>query len=155
MHIPTSRYEFSPILLPRKSCRLERSTDGYVLNGRKWWSTGALSPECTILIVMGVTDPDAPRHRRQSMILMPKDTPGVTVRRGLQVFGYDDGTHGGHAEVSFEDVGVPAENLLLGEGEGFRIAQERLGPGRVHHCMRALGIAERALELMCRRVTRP
>ncbi|GAA0321924.1 acyl-CoA dehydrogenase family protein [Actinoallomurus spadix] len=132
--------------------RIERDGDSYVLNGRKWWTSGALSPECEIFIVMGVTDPDAPPYRRQSMVLVPKDTPGVTVERGLHVFGYDDGTHGGHAEVSFEDVRVPAGNILLGEGEGFRIAQERLGPGRIHHCMRAIGMAERALELMCRRV---
>jgi acyl-CoA dehydrogenase len=132
--------------------RIERDGDAYVLNGRKWWTSGALSPDCQIFIVMGVTDPDAPPYRRQSMILVPKDTPGVTVERGLHVFGYDDGTHGGHAEVSFEDVRVPAGNILLGEGEGFRIAQERLGPGRIHHCMRAIGMAERALELMCERV---
>jgi acyl-CoA dehydrogenase len=132
---------------------IERDGDEYVLNGRKWWSSGALSPDCEIFIVMGVTDPDAPAYRRQSMVLVPKATPGVTVERGLTVFGYDDGTHGGHAEVSFDDVRVPAAGILLGEGEGFRIAQERLGPGRVHHCMRAIGMAERALELMCERVT--
>ncbi len=132
---------------------IERDGDEYVLNGRKWWSSGALSPECEIFIVMGVTDPDAPAYRRQSMILVPKDTPGVTVERGLTVFGYDDGTHGGHAEVAFDGVRVPARNILLGEGEGFRIAQERLGPGRIHHCMRAIGMAERALELMCARAT--
>ena len=131
--------------------RIERDGDEYVLNGRKWWSTGALSPDCTIFIVMGVTDPDGPVYRRQSMVLVPKDTPGVTVERGLSVFGYEDGTHGGHADVSFDDVRVPVANILLGEGEGFRIAQERLGPGRIHHCMRAIGMAERALELMCRR----
>ncbi|MCO6009843.1 acyl-CoA dehydrogenase family protein [Actinoallomurus purpureus] len=133
------------------SLRIEREGDTYVLNGRKWWSSGALSPECEILIVMGVTDPDAPPYRRQSMVLVPKDTPGVTLKRGLNVFGYDDGTHGGHAEIDFEDVRVPAAGILLGEGEGFRIAQERLGPGRIHHCMRAIGMAERALELMCER----
>ncbi|MEV5751519.1 acyl-CoA dehydrogenase family protein [Actinoallomurus sp. NPDC052308] len=132
--------------------RIERDGDSYVLNGRKWWTSGALSPECEIFIVMGVTDPDAPPYRRQSMVLVPKDTPGVTVERGLHVFGYDDGTHGGHAEISFDDVRVPAAGILLGEGEGFRIAQERLGPGRIHHCMRAIGMAERALELMCERV---
>ncbi|MCW2859546.1 MAG: fadE31 [Actinoallomurus sp.] len=135
------------------SLSIERDGDEYVLNGRKWWSSGALSPDCEIFIVMGVTDPDGPAYRRQSMVLVPKDTPGVTVERGLSVFGYDDGTHGGHAEVSFENVRVPADNILLGEGEGFRIAQERLGPGRIHHCMRAIGMAERALELMCERVT--
>jgi acyl-CoA dehydrogenase len=133
------------------SLRIERDGDEYVLNGRKWWSTGALSPNCRILIVMGVTDPHAERYRRQSMVLVPRHTPGVDVRRGLQVFGYSDGAHGGHAEVVFTDVRVPVSNVLLGEGEGFRIAQERLGPGRIHHCMRAIGAAERALELMCRR----
>jgi acyl-CoA dehydrogenase len=135
------------------SLRIERDGDEYVLNGRKWWSSGALSPDCEILIVMGVTDPDGPAYRRQSMVLVPRDTPGVTVERGLSVFGYDDSTHGGHAEVGFADVRVPANNILLGEGEGFRIAQERLGPGRIHHCMRAIGMAERALGLMCERVT--
>jgi acyl-CoA dehydrogenase len=133
--------------------RIERDGDEYVLNGRKWWTTGALGPDCKIFIVMGVTSPDADSYRRQSQILVPKDTPGVTVHRGLRVFGYDDGTHGGHAEVSFTDVRVPAANILLGEGEGFRIAQERLGPGRIHHCMRTIGIAERALRLMCERVS--
>ena len=132
---------------------IRRDGDGYVLDGRKWWSTGAMAPECQILIVMGVTDPHAEPYRQQSMILVPKDTPGVTVVRPLSVFGYDDADHGGHAEVRFEGVRVPAANLLLGEGDGFRIAQERLGPGRIHHCMRALGMAERALELMCRRAT--
>jgi acyl-CoA dehydrogenase len=132
--------------------RIDRDGDDYVLNGRKWWSTGALNPECKIFIVMGVTDPDAETYRRQSMVLVPKDTPGVTVERGLTVFGYTDGTHGGHAEVSFENVRVPTSNVLLGEGEGFRIAQERLGPGRIHHCMRSIGVAERALQLMCERV---
>jgi acyl-CoA dehydrogenase len=133
------------------SLRIERDGDEYVLNGRKWWSTGALAPECKILIVMGVTSPDAERYRRQSMVLVPKDTPGVEVVRGLNVFGYTDGSHGGHAEVRFTDVRVPVANILLGEGEGFRIAQERLGPGRIHHCMRAIGAAERAVELMCQR----
>jgi acyl-CoA dehydrogenase len=131
--------------------RIERDGDEYVLNGRKWWSTGALGPECRILIVMGVTDPLAERYRRQSMVLVPKDTPGVDVVRGLNVFGYTDGAHGGHAEVRFTDVRVPVSNVLLGEGEGFRIAQERLGPGRIHHCMRAIGLAEHAVELMCQR----
>jgi acyl-CoA dehydrogenase len=133
--------------------RIERDGEEYVLNGRKWWSSGALSPDCRIFIVMGVTDPTAERYRRQSMVLVPKDTPGVHVVRGMHVFGYTDGPHGGHAEVIFEDVRVPASNIILGEGEGFRIAQERLGPGRIHHCMRAVGAAERALELLCRRVT--
>jgi acyl-CoA dehydrogenase len=131
--------------------RIARDGDEYVLDGRKWWSTGAMAPECRILIVMGVTDPDADPYRRQSMVLVPKDTPGVTVVRPLTVFGYDDAAHGGHAEVRFEGVRVPVSNVLLGEGEGFRIAQERLGPGRIHHCMRAIGVAERALELICRR----
>jgi len=131
--------------------RIERNGDEYVINGRKWWSTGAMSPHCELLIVMGVTDPDAPRHQRQSMILVPKDTPGVDVRGSTTVFGYTDGSHGGHAEIVFGDVRVPADNLLGGEGEGFRLAQERLGPGRIHHCMRAIGMAERALELMCTR----
>ncbi|MFD0775457.1 acyl-CoA dehydrogenase family protein [Streptomonospora algeriensis] len=133
--------------------RLSITADGggYVLNGRKWWSSGALSPDCELLIVMGVTDPGAEPYRRQSMVLVPKDTPGVEVGRGLPVFGYTDGTKGGHAEVAFTDVRVPKSNILLGEGEGFRIAQERLGPGRIHHCMRSIGVAERALELMCAR----
>ncbi|MCW2945048.1 MAG: acyl-CoA dehydrogenase domain protein [Actinoallomurus sp.] len=130
------------------SLSIERDGEEYVLNGRKWWSSGALSPDCEIFIVMGVTDPDGHAYRRQSMVLVPKDTPGVSVERGLTVFGYDDGTHGGHAEVGFDGVRVPAKNILLGEGEGFRIAQERLGPGRIHHCMRAIGMAERALELV-------
>jgi acyl-CoA dehydrogenase len=134
------------------SLRIDRVGDDYVLNGRKWWSTGALNPDCRLLVVMGVTDPDAEAYRRQSMVLVPKDTPGVTVERGLTVFGYTDGTHGGHAEVAFDDVRIPIANVLLGEGEGFRIAQERLGPGRIHHCMRSIGVAERALQLMCERV---
>jgi acyl-CoA dehydrogenase len=133
--------------------RIERDGDSYVINGRKWWSSGAMDPRCEILIVMGKTDPAAPRHRQQSMILVPRDTPGVTVQRGMHVFGYTDGTHGGHAEVEFADVRVPAENLIAGQGDGFAIAQARLGPGRIHHCMRQIGAAERALELMCRRVT--
>ncbi|MFF4650434.1 acyl-CoA dehydrogenase family protein [Streptomyces sp. NPDC001380] len=131
--------------------RIERDGDTYVVNGRKWYITGAMNPDCRILIVMGKTDPDAPKHRQQSMVLVPRDTPGVTVRRGMQVFGYDDADHGGHAEIVFEDVRVPAGNIIGGEGEGFAIAQARLGPGRIHHCMRAIGLAERALELMCRR----
>ncbi|GAA4993700.1 acyl-CoA dehydrogenase family protein [Kitasatospora paranensis] len=133
--------------------RIERDGDDYVVNGRKWYITGAMNPNCRIFIVMGKTDPDAPKHRQQSMILVPRDTPGVTVKRGMTVFGYEDQDHGGHAEVIFEDVRVPAANLIGEEGSGFAIAQARLGPGRIHHCMRAIGIAERALELMCRRVT--
>jgi acyl-CoA dehydrogenase len=131
--------------------RIERDGDSYVINGRKWWSSGAMDPRCQILIVMGKTDPAADRHRQQSMILVPRDTPGVTVKRGITVYGYDDATHGGHAEVLFTDVRVPATNLIAGEGDGFAIAQARLGPGRIHHCMRMIGAAERALELMCRR----
>ncbi|WP_377272390.1 acyl-CoA dehydrogenase family protein [Peterkaempfera sp. SMS 1(5)a] len=131
--------------------RIERDGDHYVINGRKWWSTGAMDPACEIFVVMGRTDPDAPKHRRQSMILVPRDTPGVTVVRGMTVFGYTDGPHGGHGEVLFKDVRVPAGNLIAGEGEGFAIAQARLGPGRIHHCMRLIGMAERAVELMCRR----
>jgi acyl-CoA dehydrogenase len=125
--------------------------DNYVINGRKWWSSGAMSSDCKIFIVMGVTGDAAGGHRRHSMILVPKDTPGITVKRGMMVFGYNDGTHGGHAEVLFDDVRVPQENLIAGEGDGFAIAQARLGPGRIHHCMRQIGAAERALELMCRR----
>ena len=129
--------------------RIERDGDGYVLNGRKWWTTNVLHPNCRILIVMGQTDADAPRHRRQSQILVPLDTPGVTVVRTLRVFGFDD--QEGHAEVEFHDVRVPAANLIAGEGDGFMIGQARLGPGRIHHCMRTIGAAERALELLCRR----
>jgi acyl-CoA dehydrogenase len=128
--------------------RIRRDGDSYVVDGRKWWSTGAMNPDAAIFIVMGKTDPDAPRHRQQSMILVPRDTPGVSVVRPLSVFGYDDRDHGGHAEVVFEGVRVPASNLIAGEGEGFAIAQARLGPGRIHHCMRALGMAERALSLV-------
>jgi acyl-CoA dehydrogenase len=131
--------------------RIERDGDEYVINGRKWWSSGAMDPRCKILIVMGKTDPEAERHRQQSQILVPRDTPGVNVKRGMHVFGYTDGPHGGHAEVEFRDVRVPAANLIAGEGDGFAIAQARLGPGRIHHCMRQIGAAERALELMCRR----
>jgi acyl-CoA dehydrogenase len=131
--------------------RIERDGDGYVVNGRKWWSTGAMSPRCQLFVVMGKTDPTAPAHRQQSMVLVPRDTPGVHVRRGMRVFGYDDGPHGGHAEIEFVDVRVPATNLLGGEGDGFAMAQARLGPGRIHHCMRLIGMAERAIELMCRR----
>ncbi|HTZ27207.1 MAG TPA: acyl-CoA dehydrogenase family protein [Streptosporangiaceae bacterium] len=131
--------------------RIERDGDEYVINGRKWWSSGAMDPRCKILIVMGKSDPEAERHRQQSQILVPRDTPGVNVERGMRVFGYTDGPHGGHAEVEFRDVRVPAANLIAGEGDGFAIAQARLGPGRIHHCMRQIGAAERALGLMCRR----
>ena len=131
--------------------RIDRDGDDYVVNGRKWWTSGAMSPRCELLIVMGVTDPDAERHRRQSMILVPKSTPGVRIVRSTSLFGYDDGPHGGHAEIVYDDVRVPAANLLGGEGEGFRLAQERLGPGRIHHAMRTIGMAERALEMLCRR----
>ena len=132
--------------------RIERDADDYVINGRKWWITGAMNPEAKIFIVMGKTDPTAERHRQQSQILVPRDTPGLEVRRGMQVFGYDDHDHGGHAELVFHDVRVPAANLIAGEGTGFAIAQARLGPGRIHHCMRSIGLAEKAIELMCERV---
>ena len=132
--------------------RIERRGGDYVINGTKWWSSGAMNPRCEILIVMGRTDDDAPPHKQQSMILVPRETGGVHIRRGMSVFGYDDGPHGGHAEIEFRDVRVPADNLIAGEGDGFAIAQARLGPGRIHHCMRLIGAAERALELMCRRV---
>jgi acyl-CoA dehydrogenase len=133
--------------------RIERDGGEFVINGRKWWSSGAMDPRCRILIVMGKSDPEAERHRQQSMILVPRDTPGVVIERGMRVFGFTDGSHGGHAEVQFRDVRVPAENLIAGEGDGFAIAQARLGPGRIHHCMRQIGAAERALALMCRRAT--
>ncbi|HUB40034.1 MAG TPA: acyl-CoA dehydrogenase family protein [Streptosporangiaceae bacterium] len=135
------------------STSITRDGDMYVINGRKWWSSGAMDPRCKILIVMGKSDPEADRHRQQTQILVPRDTPGVNIKRGMHVFGYTDGTHGGHAEIEFTDVRVPASNVIAGEGEGFAIAQARLGPGRIHHCMRQIGAAERALELMCRRVT--
>jgi acyl-CoA dehydrogenase len=131
--------------------RIERDGDEYVINGRKWWITGALNPQAEIFIVMGKTDPSADRHRQQSMILVPRDTPGVSVLRGMEVFGYDDHDHGGHAEILFSDVRVSAANLIGAEGDGFAIAQARLGPGRIHHCMRSIGVAERAIELMCAR----
>jgi acyl-CoA dehydrogenase len=135
---------------------ITRDGDGYVINGRKWWSSGAMSSDCQIFIVMGVSGEAASGttgHGRHTMILVPRDTPGVTVKRGMRVFGYTDGTHGGHAEVVFDNVKVPQENLISGEGDGFAIAQARLGPGRIHHCMRQIGAAERALELMCTRAT--
>lgn len=128
-----------------------RDGDDYVINGRKWWITGAMNPNCRVFIVMGKTDPSADRHRQQSMILVPRDTPGLEVVRGMHVFGFHDRDHGGHAELRFTDVRVPASNLIGGEGEGFAIAQARLGPGRIHHCMRSIGLAERAVEMMCER----
>ena len=134
------------------STSIVRDGDDYVINGRKWWITGAMNPDCAIFIVMGKTDPSADRHRQQSMILVPRDVPGVEIVRGMQVLGYDDHDHGGHAEMIFRDVRVPASNLIAGEGDGFFIAQARLGPGRIHHCMRSIGAAERAIELMCERV---
>ncbi len=132
-------------------CRITRDGDHYVIHGRKWWSSGAGDPRCAVYIVMGKTDPDAPRHAQQSMIVVPANTPGITVMRPLSVFGYDDAPHG-HMEVRLDNVRVPADHLLLGEGRGFEIAQGRLGPGRIHHCMRSIGAAERALEMMCQRL---
>jgi len=133
-------------------CRIERRGDRYIVNGRKWWSSGALDPRCKVFIVMGKTDPKSPdRYRQQSMILVPREAKGITIVRSLPVFGFDDAPHG-HGEVVFDDVEVPLDNILLGEGRGFEIAQGRLGPGRIHHCMRAIGQAEAALEKMCRRV---
>ncbi|GAA2548415.1 acyl-CoA dehydrogenase family protein [Winogradskya consettensis] len=131
--------------------RIARDGDEYVITGRKFYISGAMNPRCQIFIVMGKTDPEAARHVQQSMILVPRDTPGVTVQRGMTVFGYDDGDHGGHAEVIFDEVRVPISNLIGSEGSGFAISQARLGPGRIHHCMRLIGMAERALELMCTR----
>ncbi|HMN21029.1 MAG TPA: acyl-CoA dehydrogenase family protein [Ottowia sp.] len=132
-------------------CSMRRDGDHYVINGRKWWSSGAGDPRCAVYIVMGKTDPEAPRHSQQSMILVPANTPGIKVIRHLSVYGYDHAPHG-HMEIELKDVRVPVGNLLLGEGRGFEIAQGRLGPGRIHHCMRTIGAAERALELMCRRL---
>lgn len=132
--------------------QIVRERDEYVITGRKWWTSGAMDPRCQLLVFMGKTDPDNPdRHRQQSMLLVPRNASGLTVRRHLSVFGYDDAPHG-HAEVDFDHVRVPAANLLLGEGRGFEIAQARLGPGRIHHCMRLIGLAERSLQLMCRRL---
>ncbi len=128
-----------------------RDGDEYVINGRKWWITGAMNPQAEVFIVMGKTDPSASRHRQQSQVLVPRDTPGLTVVRPMHVMGYDDHEHGGHAELRFEDVRVPVSNLIGEEGGGFGVAQARLGPGRIHHCMRAIGVAEKAIELMCTR----
>ncbi|OWQ44861.1 acyl-CoA dehydrogenase [Roseateles noduli] len=131
-------------------CRIDRDGDEYVINGTKWWSSGAGDPRCALYIVMGKTNPDAGRHEQQSMVLVPANTPGITVKRHLSVFGYDDAPHG-HMEIELKNVRVPVDHILLGEGRGFEIAQGRLGPGRIHHCMRSIGAAERALELMCKR----
>ncbi|MDH0867413.1 acyl-CoA dehydrogenase family protein [Mitsuaria sp. GD03876] len=131
-------------------CRIERQGDEYVINGTKWWSSGAGDPRCALYIVMGKTNTEAGRHEQQSMVLVPANTPGITVKRHLSVFGYDDAPHG-HMEIELKNVRVPVDSILLGEGRGFEIAQGRLGPGRIHHCMRSIGAAERALELMCKR----
>ena len=133
--------------------RIARDGDAYAIDGRKWFASGALNPRAEIFIVMGKTDPTAPRHRQQSMVLVPRDTPGVEVRRGMTVYGYDDGPHGGHAEVLFTGARVPVANVIAAPGDGFAIAQARLGPGRIHHCMRLIGMAERGLDLLCRRAT--
>src|SRR5690606_33603089 len=132
-------------------CALRRDGDDYVISGRKWYASGAGDPRCAVHIVMGSSSPDADRHHRHSMILVPADAPGITVERAMDVYGYDDAPHG-HMQVALDDVRVPASNMLLGEGRGFEIAQGRLGPGRIHHCMRAIGLGERALEAMCRRL---
>ena len=133
------------------ACRIERDGGHYVINGRKWWSSGAGDPRCAVYLVMGRSNPEAAVHSQQSIIVVPADTPGIRILRALPVFGYDDAPHG-HMEVTLTDVRVPAGNMLLGEGRGFEIAQGRLGPGRIHHCMRSIGVAERALELMCKRL---
>jgi acyl-CoA dehydrogenase len=135
------------------STRIARDGDDYVINGRKWWISGAMNPRAKVFIVMGKTDPGADAHRQQSQILVPRGTPGLVIDRAMHVFGYDDAARGGHAQLTFTDVRVPCTNLIGGEGDGFAIAQARLGPGRIHHCMRQIGLAERALELMCRRVS--